>query len=365
MFAKATAAINLSNLLHNTSLARQYAGGSRILAVVKANAYGHGMQEIVIALSAHVDGFAVARFDEAIDLRRIESNKPALILGGVYTHNELESCIQHQIDIVVHQKEQLELLAKHETRSSHRIATWIKVDTGMHRLGIHPSEIRHFYSTLSSLPCVKKVVVMSHFSSADDLSSQETTSQQTLFKHCLDHIGTDQKPETSLANSAGLLHWPTACGDWVRPGLMLYGINPVYGKKIDLKPVMSLHAPVISVRKIPPGESVGYNQTWKASRESFIATVALGYGDGYPVHIKSETPVLVGGQHALIVGRVSMDLITIDCTHLQNIKAGDVVTFWGEDKSGNILPVEEIARHVQTIPYDLVTKISGRVKYSY
>lgn len=365
MFAKATASISLPNLLHNASMARQHAQGSRILAVVKANAYGHGMQEIVMALNAHVDGFAVARFDEAIDLRRVESKKPVLILGGIYTHNELESCLQHQIDIVVHQKEQLELLTRHETRSSHRIATWIKVDTGMHRLGIHPSEIKHFYSALSSLPCVKKVVVMSHFSSADDLGSQETTLQQTVFSHCMDQLGVDQKPETSLANSAGLLHWPTACGDWVRPGLMLYGINPVYDKKIDLKPVMSLHAPIVSIRNIEAGESVGYNKTWKAPRASLIATVALGYGDGYPVHIKPGTPVLVGGQRAPIVGRVSMDLITIDCTQLQHIKTGNVVTFWGEDKSGNILPVEEIAQHAQTIPYDLVTKISGRVKYSY
>lgn len=364
MFAKATATINLKNLQHNAGLARQHAPGSKLLAVVKANAYGHGMQEIVAALRNDADGFAVARFDEAIDLRRIESDKPALILGGVYTHNELESCLQHQIDIVVHQEDQLALLKEHRTSSTHRVAVWLKIDTGMHRLGITPSLACHYYQTLSALPYIRKVIVMTHFSSADDLSSEHTTSQLEAFRQCLDTLP-DDKVETSLANSAALLHWPSTHGHWVRPGLMLYGINPVNDQRFALKPVMGLHAPVISLRKIGKGESVGYNRTWFAQQESTVATVALGYGDGYPVQIKPGAPVLINGERAPIIGRVSMDLITVDCSRLSHAKTGDTVTFWGEDKWGNHLPVEEIARQAQTIPYDIVTKISGRVKYSY
>jgi len=363
MFSKPSAHINLQHLQHNAQLARQRAPQSQLLAVVKANAYGHGVHEVVKALSS-ADGFAVARFDEALELRRTEKNKPVLILGGVYTNNELDSCLQHSINVVVHQAEQLALLCQHKTTRQNKISVWLKIDTGMHRLGIAPEQFKSFYEQLSKISFVNSVVAMTHFANAEEINNAHTKSQINLFNKTLDAIA-DKKLQRSLANSAGLLNWSSAQGDWVRPGLMLYGINPNPENKLDLKPVMTLQAPIVSMRTVSPNESVGYSLTWKASRESKIATVALGYGDGYPTQIKPNTPVLINGKRAPIVGRVSMDLITVDCTDLANVKTGDTVTFWGEDAQGNRLPVEEIAKQANTIPYDLVTKISGRVKYNY
>jgi len=363
MFSKPSAHINLQHLQHNAQFAKQRAPQSKLLAVVKANAYGHGVHEIVKALSI-ADGFAVARFDEALELRRTEKTKPVLILGGVYTNNELDSCLQHSINVVVHQAEQLALLCQHKTTRQNKIVIWLKIDTGMHRLGISPKEFKSFHEQLSALPFVSSIVAMTHFANAEEVNNSHTQSQIKIFNHTLAGMN-DKKLQRSLANSAGLLNWSSAQGDWVRPGLMLYGINPNSETKLDLKPVMTLQAKIVSMRSVSVNENVGYSLTWKATRESKIATVALGYGDGYPTQIKPNTPVLINGKRAAIVGRVSMDLITVDCTDLTNVKTGDTVTFWGEDAQGNRLPVEEIAKQANTIPYDLVTKISGRVKYNY
>jgi len=362
MFSKPSAHINLKHLQHNAEIAKQLAPNSKLLAVVKANAYGHGVHESVKALSI-ADGFAVARFDEAIELRRTETKKPLLILGGVYTNNELDSCLQHSINVVVHQAEQLDLLCQHNSTRQSKITVWLKIDTGMHRLGIAPEEFKSFYEKLGAQSFVQSIVAMTHFANAEEKNNAHTESQINQFNATLSFA--DKKLQRSLANSAGLLNWPSSHGDWMRPGLMLYGINPNPEQKLDLKPVMTLQAPIVSMRNVNVGEYVGYNLTWKATRESKIATIALGYGDGYPAQLKSNTPVLINGKRVPIVGRVSMDLITVDCTDLQNVKIGDSAIFWGEDSAGNILPVEEIAKQANTIPYDLITKISGRVKYNY
>lgn len=368
MFAKATALINLENLKHNAKLARISAPGSKLLAVVKANAYGHGMHEITRALSDAelADGFAVARFDEALALRQTERNKPLLILGGVYTNNELDSCLQQHIDIVVHQQEQIELLCKHVSHRNSKINIWLKMDSGMHRLGVMPEFYAKNFQSLSRLEFVNQVIAMSHFANAEHKANAHTQQQLDTFQRVLHGLPNPGQIPYSLANSAAVLNWKNSHGSWIRPGLMLYGINPLPDEGTHgLKPVMSLQAPIVSIRSIRKGDYVGYSLRWHAQRDSLIATVALGYADGYPTQIKAETPVLIDGQRASIVGRVSMDLITVDCTDLSNVNTGDMVTFWGEDAQGNTLQVEEIALQANTIPYDLVSKIGGRVKYRY
>jgi alanine racemase len=361
MFSAPTAHIHLGHLQHNARLARQLAPGSKLMAVVKANAYGHGLPEIVHSLHM-VDGFAVARFDEAIELRQYESHKPALVLGGVYNHNELDSCLQHAIDVVVHQDEQLALLCEHKPARATKIAVWLKIDTGMHRLGIAPESFHSYYQKLSALPFISRVIAMTHFASADESKNTFTQTQIDIFHH---RIAGMANIETSLANSAGLIHWPQSHGDWVRPGLMLYGIRPDAACTLDLKPVMTLDAPIVALHRIAANETVGYNQTWRATHASTIATVCFGYGDGYPTQIKPGTPVLLHGQRVPIVGRVSMDLITVDVTGLPQTRTGDKVIFWGEDAQGIRLPVEEIAQCVGTIPYTLVTQTGRRVHYQY
>lgn len=368
MFAKATASINLENVKHNARFSRAQAPLSKLMAVVKANAYGHGAHEIVRVLAEEnlADAFAVARFDEALALRQTEKTRPLLILGGIYTNNELDSCLQHHIDVVVHQQEQVDLLCKHVTRRNAKINVWLKMDSGMHRLGIMPELYAKSFHALSALGFVNQVIAMSHFANADHQGNAHTQQQLDTFQRIIRSMPNADKIPYSLANSAGVLNWKSSHGSWTRPGLMLYGINPLADKESpDLKPVMSLQAPVISLRTIRSGEYVGYSLRWHAQRDSLIATIALGYADGYPTQIQTGTAVLIDGQRAPIVGRVSMDLITVDCTDLINVNTGDTATFWGEDTHGNILTVEEIAQQANTIPYDLVSKIGGRVKYEY
>jgi len=368
MFAKATALINLENLKHNARLARSSAPDSKLLAVVKANAYGHGVHEVTRALSdaGLAEGFAVARFDEALALRQTERNHPLLILGGVYSNNELDSCLQHHIDVVVHQQEQVELLCKHISHRNTKINVWLKMDSGMHRLGVMPEFFAKNFQALAKLKFVNQVVAMSHFANAEHPANAHTQQQLDTFLQVLENMPDKNSISYSLANSAAVLNWKNSHGSWVRPGLMLYGINPLPNEdSLGLKPVMSLQAPIVSIRSVRKGEYVGYNLRWHAQRDSLIATVALGYADGYPTQIKAETPVLIDGQRAPIIGRVSMDLTTVDCTDLSDVNTGDTVTFWGEDAQGNWLAVEEIAAQANTIPYDLVSKVGARVKYRY
>ena len=204
---------------------------------------------------------------------------------------------------------------------------------------------------------------MTHLASSEDAASPMANQQLQTFQTCIHTLPkTTSNITTSIANSGGVIYWKESHGDWIRPGLMLYGIQPDISRPIDLQPVMTLDTPIIAMRHVVAGEAVGYNQTWRAKRDSVIATVCLGYGDGYPTQITLATPVMILGQRAAIVGRVSMDLITIDVTDLPQTRTGDRVMFWGQDSNGNKLSVEEIAKCAGTIPYDLVSKIGGRVK---
>jgi len=357
-FPKAT--IHLGNLCHNLSIVRQHVGGSSLLAVVKANAYGHGVEACVNALSDSVEGFAVARIEEGLAVRKLCADIPVLVMGGIRSLEQVEIYAQHKLDTVIHSEAQIEILeeACQNNKAPTAIKLWLKMDSGMHRLGIPSSQYQQAYQRLSKLPVCKEVIAMTHFASADDTDSPFTLQQLNCFSSVLASVGSSLK--TSMANSAAILHTPQSHGDWVRPGLMLYGINPSPAIEQDLKPVMTLQSSVMALNEITAGDTVGYNQTWQAKQKSLIATVAMGYGDGYPTTLKPNTPVLINGERAPIVGRVSMDLITVDCSQLKTINIGDTVTFWGEG-----LPVEEIAACAQTIPYDLVTKVTARVPREY
>jgi alanine racemase len=351
------ATINLSAVQHNFSCVKAAASFAKTMVVIKANAYGHGMLKIAAALSK-ADAYAVARVEEALELRHSGIQKPILILTGFANQSELETCSKNDFDVVVHQQKQLQELQS--ARLKNPISVWLKINTGMNRLGIEPQEFADFSQQLGLLENVRQPIkLMTHLACADDMDNVATEAQIKLFdktvKGC---IG-----EQSLANSAGLLGWSAAKRDWVRPGIMLYGGNPFCDKTAadsKLKPVMTLCSKVIAVRTIQKGQSVGYGASWTATKTCKIATIGIGYGDGYPRHAMCGTPVLIKGQRAPLVGRVSMDSINVDITAVDIVSVMDDVVLWGDD-----LPIDEVAQHSATISYDLMCGVTDRVPRVY
>jgi alanine racemase len=345
------ARLDLLALRHNVSVARQLAPLSRMMAVVKANAYGHGAVTIAGALQSIVDALAVACIEEAEELRVAGISAPILLLEGVFEAAELDTAAQLDLWLTIGNERQLRWLE--EASLSAPLTCWLKVDTGMHRLGVAPDKARQCYERLSATGnAVDAVVTYTHFACADDVHSQQTQQQLAVF---------DALPCPALrsaANSAGLLAWPQAHYDWVRPGYMLYGHSPMLQDHLNaqtLQPVMTLTSKVIALRDVAPGEAVGYGGTWVAQRPSRIATVTIGYGDGYPRHAPNGTPVLVNGQRAPLAGRVSMDMITVDVTDLKEVQLGTDVVLWGKG-----LPLAEVARCADTIGYELTTRMPAR-----
>lgn len=340
--------IDLGALRENAALARRLAPQSRLLAVVKANAYGHGMCEVAHALRGVADAFAVARLDEADQLRRSGIDAPLVVMSALPDAGQLQHCARQRVDIVVHETGTLQRLAARPL--PHPIGVWLKIDTGMHRLGLPPAAVPDAYHRLMALPWVGQVTLMSHFASADDELSTQSDAQQSLFDACT--AGIDAP--ASLANSAAILSRPASHRDWIRPGIMLYGANPL-ARPLPLRPVMTLRSRLLAVRELEAGAGVGYNATWTSPHCAVIGTVAAGYGDGYPRHAPSGTPVLVNGRRAPLAGRVSMDMITVDLSGQPDARPGDPVELWGEG-----LPVEEVARHAGTISYELLTRVGER-----
>ena len=345
------AKLDLCALRHNVGVARQLAPHSRMMAVVKANAYGHGAVTIAGALQSVVDALAVACIEEAMELRYAGITAPILLLEGVFEPAELATAAQLDLWLTIGNERQLRWLE--EATLPVPLSCWLKVDTGMHRLGVAPETVLQFYQRLSATGnAVDAVVTYTHFASADDVHSLQTPRQLAVF---------DALPCGALrsaANSAGLLAWPQAHYDWVRPGYMLYGNSPLlhdHPQARSLKPVMTLMSTVISLRDVAAGEAVGYGGTWVAQRPSRIATVTIGYGDGYPRHAANGTPVLVNGQRAPLAGRVSMDMITVDVTDLGEVQLGAEVVLWGAG-----LPLAEVARYADTIGYELTTRMPAR-----
>jgi len=350
------AIINLSALRHNVEVVKKAVPVAKMLAIIKANAYGHGMLKIAENLDQQqiIDGFAVARLSEALLIRAQGIKQKLVVLTGFLSSEDLELASVNQIDLVVHNESQLELLET--TRLEKPISVWLKINTGMNRLGIETSQFDGFMNRLDQLEKVRKPVkLMTHLACADEPNITNTERQIESFDGV---IGATQC-EQSITNSAGLLGWKHAQRHWVRPGIMLYGASPFTGvsaQKYDLKPVMTLKSHVINIRDVKRGECVGYAGSWQAKKTTAIATIGVGYGDGYPRHAADGTPVLIGIQQAKLVGRVSMDSITVDISQCDNIAIGDEVVLWGDG-----LPVEIIAQFSSTISYDLFCGITARV----
>ena len=352
-----TARIDGSALAHNLGVVRARTGGSRVLAVVKADAYGHGAVWAARAL-AEADGLAVARAEEAFALRRARIEGTILVLGGFRDPESLDRLAAEGVDAVVHSPEQVEMLRARSSGPPVRL--WVKADTGMHRLGFPLADFAAAWRGLAALPGVAKPLhAMSHFASADEPGSGASPRQLARFDEALAAIG-GAPPPASLANSAAVLELPSTHREWVRPGVMLYGASPMPGGRADdhgLRPAMTLTAPLVSVKTIERGAPVGYGGTWAAPETMPLGVAAIGYADGYPRHLPSGTAVLVNGRRAALAGRVSMDLVAIDLRGCPDARPGDRVTLWGEG-----LPVEEIAEAAGTIPYELLARIGPRVE---
>ncbi len=357
------ALIHLDALHHNLQRARECAPDARVWAVVKANGYGHGIKHVYEGLRA-ADGFALLDIAEAQKLRDMDWRGPILLLEGVFDARDLEWCSRLGLWHVVHCDEQIDWLAAHKTEWPHRV--FLKMNTGMNRLGFKPHAFRSAWARLSALPQVDEVSLITHFSDAD--SPRGIAHQVEVFQtHSADLSG-----ERSLCNSAGTLRHasdPAVRGDWVRPGVMLYGAAPDYPEHDathwNLKPAMTLQSRLIGVQHLQAGDSVGYGSRFQASSPMRIGVVACGYADGYPRHAPDGTPVLVDGQRTGIVGRVSMDMLCVDLTHLPQAEIGSAVTLWGlapiHGTLGAQLSIDEVAHHCGTIGYELMCAVSPRV----
>ncbi len=355
MKALIRAIVDTAALRHNLGRVRATAPDTRVMAVIKANAYGHGLVPAAKAL-AQTDGFAVARLEEGLALRQAGLSTRILLLEGVFSPGQLATAAEQHFDLMVHSFEQLEML---EARGgSEPIAAWIKVDTGMNRLGFRTEQFQAAYARLRRIPNVAPdATLVTHLASADDRRDPKTSEQLRAFASVTSGLAGAR----SIANSAALLAWPDTRADWVRPGLALYGVTPFpsgTGGELGLRPVMTLQSEVIALKDVRAGETVGYGGEWRAERDTRLAVVAAGYGDGYPRSVGSGTPVLVNGHRAPLVGRVSMDMVTVDVTDVPGVATGDPVVLWGEG-----VPVEEIARHAGTIPYELICGVSQRVQH--
>jgi alanine racemase len=358
------AIVDLKALRANFALVKSLAPQANIIPMVKANAYGHGMVEVCRALSHSAPAFGVASIDEALVLREAGIKQPILLLEGTFSSDEVEIASDNNFMLMVENSAQKDAIIN--ASISRPVSVWLGVDTGMHRLGFQPQEATQTYFALSNTDNVAKpIVAASHFACADDLGSSVTKNQMAIFDRwitTLNPAAGDVIAE-SLANSAAILAWPETHRDWQRPGYMLYGNSPFSEDQDNankLQPVMSLQSAVISLRHIASGESVGYTANWTAGRDSIIATITVGYGDGYPRQAPNGTPVLVNGARCPLVGRVSMDMITVDVTDLNLVSIGDKVILWGPE-----LSVNEIAEYCNTIGYELLTRMPSRVPRVY
>ena len=355
MMPAAYVRLDLEAVRHNLAQVKRYAPDNKIMAVIKANGYGHGINRVAAALEL-ADGFAVARVDEGVRLRQAGFKQPITVLQGFVCVDELLQLLKYQLAAVIHTPQQIAILQQ-QADAQGKLAVWLKMDTGMNRLGFKGADFNAAYQQLLACDLVQQPInLITHFANADDLLDDKTRRQIDLFNDAVK----DYPGQRSIANSAGIIGWPNVISDWVRPGLMLYGCSPFAGKTgvdFGLKPVMSLHSRLIAVKDVAAGETVGYSGTWQCQTATRLGVISIGYGDGYHRHTKSGAPVLVNGSRVNLIGRVSMDMITVDLNSMPNAQPGDPVTLWGES-----LPVEEIARHAETIPYTLLCGITQRVQ---
>ena len=370
----AIATINSAALRHNIQLIKSFAPNQKLLAMIKANAYGQGLLPAAHILADQVDGFGVARLREALEIQETGYTGKILLVEGFFDREELLKTLSRRFDSVIHCYEQLELLEqvakeweeeqqkgfwKRKTKIYFPINVWLKIDTGMHRLGVHPEQVDEFYQRLKKCPLVESISFVSHFSRADEFDCGYTEKQIATFEQA-----TQSYPEhaRSISASSGILYWKQAHYEWVRPGIIMHGISPHYEPitHLGFQPVMTLSSSLIAVRTHKAGEPVGYGGTWVSSKDTKLGIIAMGYGDGYPRNAPEGTPVLINGRKVPIVGRVSMDMLTVDLGADSQDKVGDEAIFWGKD-----LLIEEIAEHIGVISYELITKLTPRVIFEY
>ncbi|WP_068718681.1 alanine racemase [Vibrio tritonius] len=349
----AQAVIDLTALQKNYDHLKNRLENQKLIAVVKGDAYGHNSVEVAKALP-QADMFAVSRIEEAVELREAGISQPILLLEGCFCKEDLETAAELELHTAIHCQETLRDLE--DAQLTKPISVWLKVDTGMHRIGVQPHEVSDYVSKIERTGKIAgNVGFMSHFSCADDLDSPATLQQIALFKKATSQYAGPK----SLANSAGILFWHDAYFEVCRGGIAIYGVSPCEGKtgrQHGLQPVMTLKSKLIAVRQHQANQPVGYSQTWTAQHDTIIGVIALGYGDGFPRTAPQGTPVYVNGRIVPISGRVSMDMITVDLGPNAQDKVGDDVEFWG-----NNLPVETVAAHIGTIPYELMIKLTKRV----
>lgn len=346
--------ISKAALLHNLAQVKKCAPRSKILAMIKANAYGHGLARVATTLK-DVDYLGVSCLEEALSIRAVGVKTDVILMEGIFHSNELPEIEKHDFMITIHHWQQIEALKAFRSKITSPLRVWLKINTGMNRLGFPMMEFAEAYQSLQSLKHIQIVGFFSHFAKADE---QDDFTQKQIDRFT--KMVRDKPGLKSLANSAGILAHPQSHLDVVRPGLMLYGASPFNNKTgldLNLKPVMHLTSEVIAVQKLKAGDTVGYGGIWENKKtEGKIAIVACGYGDGYPWQAKNGAPILVNGEPAQTCGRISMDMIAIDISHLPQVNVGDKVTLWG----GN-LPIEHVARSAGTVAYELMCSFIERV----
>ena len=349
-----TTTIHLDALRHNLAQVRRLAPHSKVMAVVKADGYGHGLERVAQALES-ADAFGVAALSDAERLRAMGLAQRIVLLSGIDEPADLAALRRLGVDTVIHHDSQLAMLEA--DTGAEPIRVWLKFDTGMHRLGVAPERAREVHARLRALPQVaEELNLMTHFASSDEFGGAQTRSQLAGFGSATAALG----GAASLSNSAAVLGWPEAHRDWVRAGGALYGLSVVAGKTgadFGLKPAMTLSTRLIAINRVAKGERIGYSATWECPEDMDVGVAAIGYGDGYPRSVPSGTPVLVNGQRLPLIGRVSMDLMTIDLRSAPNARVGDEVTLWGPE-----LPAEVIAEAAGTISYELTCSITRRVR---
>lgn len=345
--------IDLAALKNNLRVVKRTTA-SRVMAVVKANAYGHGLLRIAEGLR-EAEGLALLDVRDAITLRDAGFRQTILLLEGFFTKEEVPLFAEYELTAVIHTQQQLAWLDAYPRKNG--LSVWLKINTGMNRLGFMPADVPAVMERLKSHRAVRDVILMTHFAQADEAAG--IARQLELFNQ----IAASYHAPRSLSNSAAILRHPNAHGDWVRPGIMLYGSSPfadVSAHELRLQPVMNLSSELISVRELRSGECVGYGASFRAEHTMRIGTVACGYADGYPRHAATGTPILVNGKRTRTLGRVSMDMLAVDLSDLTDAQVGSRVVLWGEG-----VPVDEVARAAGTISYELLCALAQRVPISY
>lgn len=358
MIPRVTATIDLAAIRHNLGVVRKLAPQSRVMAAVKADAYGHGAVPVARALdAAGVDALAVACMEEALQLRQAHVQAPIALLEGIISGEEAAQAVYERLQVVVHDHWQIDLLRA--LGPAAQISVWFKLDSGMHRLGFPLTDVPRLMQVVQQQPSWKLQGWITHLACADETENDFTTQQILRYEQALSGL----PGARSIANSAGLIAWPRARVDWVRPGLMLYGASPMPGltaRELGLRPAMRLHSRLIAVREFEAGEGIGYGQTYRCPERMRIGVVAVGYADGVHRSLASGTPALLHGRRVPFAGRVSMDMITLDLRSVPEAAVGDEVTLWGEG-----LPAEEIAAHAGTLAYELFCGLTQRVRFAH